>query len=122
MWLPLIILWAIPAGLVFLIWHRTAHGSLPLKQSERRLLFSRKSRIELTPWVLIQFGLLGSIFFAAGLIEGVVLPNLGTIWSVLAGLISGTAALLTAAVVIRFAPKSRSRSTRFNETREPLFD
>ena len=123
MWLPLITLWTVPIGLVVLVWYRMARGSRPLRPAEWRILFGGKSRIELTPWVALQFAVLGTIFFAAGLVEGLIVPNLGATWSVLVGLITGATAVLTMAIVIRFAARSQSHAARrFNETREPVFD
>jgi hypothetical protein len=123
MWLPLITLWIVPLGLVVLVWYRMARGSRPLRPAEWRLLFGGKSRIELTPWVALQFAVLGTIFFAAGLLEGVILPNLAATWSVSVGLITGLSAVLTMAIVIRFAGRSQSHSPRrLNEAREPVFD
>jgi hypothetical protein len=116
-------LWTVPVGLVALAWYRMTTGSRPLRPAEWRILFGGKSRIELTPWVAFQFAVLGTIFFAAGLIGGVILPNLGAFWSILGGLITGTAAVLMMAIVIRFAPRSRASLTRrLKQTREPLFE
>jgi hypothetical protein len=123
MWLPVIMLWTVPVGLVALAWYRMTTGSRPFRPAEWRILFGRKNRIELTPWVALQFAIVGTVFFAVGLFEGVILPNLGATWSILAGLFTGTAAVLTMAIVIRFAARLQSHSgRRFNETREPVFD
>ena len=122
MWLPLITLWTVPAALVVLVWYRMARGSRSLRPAEWRILGGR-SRIELTPWVALQFAVLGTIFFAAGLIEGLIVPNLGATWSVVVGFITGATAVLTMAIVIRLAARSQSHAARrCNETREPVFD
>jgi hypothetical protein len=129
MWTMLFLLWLIPITLGVVVFARIMDGRAALNDYERQLFFDERRKTELGFWLLVKFALLAVAFFAAGLFQGVVLPNLSGFWLVTVPLLTGSTAILLLVLWLR-SPSSRSRrlrgggarmQTRFARLAESLF-
>jgi hypothetical protein len=102
MWLlNILLLWLAPLTLGLVVFNRIDSGTPALTYNERQLLFDDTKVSEITPWLATKFAALAVIFLLIGLVEGVILPNLGFIWMALILLLTGGVATLLVAVCLR---------------------
>lgn len=94
MWIILILLWLLPLSLGLVLSARVLGGLPAVSEHERRALF--RDRIDFKPslWSALAFAVFAVMFFFLGVLEGVVLVNIGSYWLVLMPLLTGLAALL----------------------------
>jgi hypothetical protein len=94
MWIILILLWLLPLSLGLVLSARVLGGLPAVSEQERRALF--RDRIDFKPslWSALAFAVFAVIFFLLGVLEGVVLVNIGSYWLVLVPLLTGLAVLL----------------------------
>ena len=114
MWTMLFFLWIIPIAVAVVGFARVLDGKAALKDNERRLLFDETKNAEFGIWLGVKLGLLAAVFFTAALIQGILLPNLGSFWLVTGPLLTGSAAILLLGLLLR-RPASR-RSPRLRES------
>jgi hypothetical protein len=101
MWIMLLLLWLPPLALGLIVLKRAADGTRALKKNERELFFDETLDTELSPWMGVKFAALAVGFFIGGLVQGVILPNLGVFWILATPLLSGGAAILLLALWLR---------------------
>jgi len=82
MWKLLLSLWSIPLLLGAVLLMRTIDGVPLIKRDERRLWLGRSKNIKLSLWMGIKFALIVVVLFFAGLVEGIILPNLNVFFQV----------------------------------------
>jgi hypothetical protein len=94
MWIILILLWLLPLSLGLVLCARVLGGLPAVSEHEWRALF--RDRIDFKPslWSALGFAVFAVMFFLLGVLEGVVLVNVGSYWLVLVPLLTGLAALL----------------------------
>ncbi|MGH7854825.1 MAG: hypothetical protein ACREP3_15365 [Candidatus Binatia bacterium] len=109
MWTMLFLLWIIPIAIGVLAFARAVDGMPALKNKERELLFDETKTTELGFWLGLTFAVLAVAFFGLGLIQGIILPNLGSFWFVTVPLMTGGAAILLLALWLRSAPPHSRR-------------
>jgi hypothetical protein len=102
MWvINVLLLWLAPLTLGLLVFNRMDRGAAALTDIEHELLFDETQVSQVTPWLGIKFAALAGVFFVIGLLEGVILPNLGFIWNALSALLTGSAIILLVALWLR---------------------
>jgi hypothetical protein len=94
MWKLLLSLWSVPLLLGIVVLMRSINGAPPIKKDERRLWLGRSKDIRLSLWMGIKFALIAIVLFIAGLVEGVVLPNVNIFFQVLVPILTTTGAIL----------------------------
>jgi len=101
MWIMLFLLWVIPITIAILAWARVMDGMPALKDNERELFFDETKEAEFGPWLALTFSALAVVFFILGLVQGIILPNLSSLWFVIVPLLTGSAAILILALWLR---------------------
>ena len=82
MWKLLLSLWAVPLLLAIVVLMRRINGVPLIKKDERRLWLGRSKVIRLSLWMGIKFALIAMVLFFAGLVEGIILPNLNVFFQI----------------------------------------
>ena len=101
MWIILILLWLLPVALGIVIAARVLGGLPPVNQAEWRALFRNTKEFKLSIWTALTFTTLMPVFFFIGILEALILPNIGSYWLVLVPLLTGLAAMLLVIVCLR---------------------
>jgi hypothetical protein len=101
MWIILILIWLAPLSLGLVIAARVLGGLPAVSENEWRALFRDKSDFKLSLSMALSFTIFALMFFFVGVLEGVVLINLGSSWLVLVPLLTGLAALLLVLLWLR---------------------
>ena len=101
MWIMLLLLWLAPLALGLMVLKRAADGMPTLNRHERDLFFDETQKTELSPWLGFKFAALAVVFFIGGLVQGLILPNLGIFWMLAAPLLTGATAILFVALWLR---------------------
>jgi hypothetical protein len=91
MWKTLALLWLIPAAAGLVVFARVANGKPPISDDEL-WLFGGSEDIDLSHWLWVKVGALFVLFFGAGLLQSLVVINLGGLFLALP-LLTGAAAL-----------------------------
>ena len=94
MWKLLLSLWSVPLLLGIVVLMRRINGVPLIKKDERRLWLGRSKDIRLSLWMGIKFALIAIILFIAGLVEGIVLPNVNIFFQVLVPILTTAGAIL----------------------------
>ena len=94
MWIILVLLWLVPVSLGLVIAARVRGGLPAVSEDEWRALFRDRNDFKLSIWMGLTFAIFAVMFFFIGVVEGLVLINIGSYWLVLAPLLTGLAALL----------------------------
>jgi hypothetical protein len=113
MWIILILIWLAPLSLGLVIAARVLGGLPAVSENEWRALFRDKSDFKLSLSMALSFTIFALMFFFVGVLEGVVLINLGSSWLVLVPLLTGLAALLLVLLWLR-------TGTRETRSRRPI--
>jgi hypothetical protein len=92
MWKTIALLWLIPVATALLIAARVTNGRPAVNADERLWLLGDDEEIFLSPWLWIKFGALLVLFFTAGLLQALVVINLGG-WLMALPLLTGLAAM-----------------------------
>jgi hypothetical protein len=111
MWIILILIWLAPLSLGLVIAARVLGGLPAVSENEWRALFRDKSDFKLSLSMALSFTIFALMFFFVGVLEGVVLINLGSSWLVLVPLLTGLAALLLVLLWLRTGTRE-TRSCR----------
>ena len=93
MWIILILLWLAPITVALVIAARVLGGLPAISEDEWRTLFRDRSDFKLSLAMALSFLIFAVLFFFVGVVEGVVLINLGSFWLVQVPLFTGLAAL-----------------------------
>jgi hypothetical protein len=109
MWIMLLLLWSLPLAGAILILARLGDGSPALTDGEAKLLLGDEER-DWSPRLLVELVVIGLFFFMAGIFEGLVLPNFGVGWSIVAALLTGVAAIAVVSYRLRSARPRRART------------
>ena len=94
MWKLLLSLWAVPLLLAIMVLMRRINGVPLIKKDERRLWLGRSKDIRLSLWMGIKFALIAIILFIAGLVEGIVLPNVNIFFQFLVPILTSAGVIL----------------------------
>ena len=94
MWIILILLWLLPLSLGLVLSARVLGGLPAVSEQEWRALFRDRNNFKPSLWSLLAFAVFAVMFFLIGVLEGVVLVNIGSYWLVFVPLLTGLAALL----------------------------
>jgi hypothetical protein len=111
MWIILILLWLLPVSLGLLIAARVLGGLPAVSEHEWRALFRDRIDFKLSIVMVLAFTILSIMFFFVGVLEGLVLINIGSSWLVLVPLFTGLAELLLVLFWLRMGPR-QTRSGR----------
>jgi hypothetical protein len=101
MWITLVLLWLVPVSLGVVIAARVLGGLPAVSEDEWRLLFRDRKDFKLSIWMGLTFTIFAVMFFFIGVLEGLVLINIGSYWLVLVPLLTGFAALLLVLLWLR---------------------
>jgi hypothetical protein len=101
MWIILILLWLVPLSLGLVIAARVLGGLPAVSEDEWSTVFRNKSDFEPSLWMALAFAVFAVMFFALGVLESLVLINIGSYWLVLVPLLTGLAALLLVLFLLR---------------------
>jgi hypothetical protein len=112
MWKIIVFLWSAPLAFALLIVARVAAGSPAVREREWRLLFGGHKEMTVSLWMGLQFAALAVLFFIMGLVEGLVLINIGGTWLVMVPLVTGLGATLLVAQWIRWGSRENRISRR----------
>ncbi len=104
MWTMLFLLWIVPVALGVFGYARVTDGMPAIKDNERRWLFDETKETELGFWLGLTFAALAVVFFALGLVQGLILPNLSAFWFLIAPLLTGSAIVLLLGFWLRSVP------------------
>lgn len=101
MWIILILLWLAPVSLALVIAARVLGGLPAVSQDEWHALFPDRSDFKLSLATALSFTVFALMFFFFGVLQGIVLINIGPFWLVLVPLLTGFAALLLVLLWLR---------------------
>lgn len=94
MWKLLLSLWSVPLLLGIVVLMRRTNGVPLIKKDERRLWLGRSKDIRLSLWMGIKFALIGIVLFIAGLVEGIILPNVNIFFQILVPILTSAGVIL----------------------------
>ena len=101
MWIILILLWLAPVTLALVIAARVLGGLPAVSQDEWYALFRDRSEFKLSLAMVLSFTIFAILFFFLGVLQGIVLINIGSFWLVLVPLLTGFAALVLVLMWLR---------------------
>ena len=101
MWIILILLWLLPVGLGVVIAARVLGGLPAVSEDEWSALFPERSDFNLSLAMVLSFIIFSMMFFFFGVLQGIVLINIGSFWLVLVPLLTGFAALVLVLLWLR---------------------
>jgi hypothetical protein len=113
MWTIILLLWLIPIALGIVMLVRVGDGTPAITEKERRLFFGKAEEMTLSLWVGLKFAVISVLFFCVGLVEGLVLINLGPVLLLLVPLLTALGAILLLLQLVR----SASSETQSSEQR-----
>ncbi len=105
MWIILILLWVLPVSLGLVIAARLLSGLPAVSREEWRALFRDRSDFKLSFLMGLLFTIFAVMFFFVGVLQGVVLINVGSLWFLLVPLFTGLAALLLILLWLRIGAR-----------------
>lgn len=111
MWIILILLWLAPVTLSLVVIARVLGGLPAVSRDEWYALFRDSNEFNLSFSMVLSFTFVAILFFFLGVLQGIVLINIGSFWLVLVPLLTGFAALLLVLVWLRMGARN-SRSDR----------
>jgi hypothetical protein len=101
MWIILLLLWLVPLTLALVVAARVLGGLPAMSQDEWHALFPDTSDFKLSLATVLSFTIFALMFFFFGVLQGIVLINIGSFWLVLVPLLTGFAALLLVLLWLR---------------------
>ena len=105
MWIILILLWVLPVSLGLVIAARLLGGLPAVSRDEWRALFRDTGDFKLSLLMGLSFTIFAVMFFFVGVLQGVVLINVGSLWLLLVPLFTGLAALLLILLWLRIGAR-----------------
>ena len=78
MWIILILLWVLPVSLGIVIAARVLGGLPAVTREEWRALFRDRKDFKVSIWMGLTFTIVAMIFFFVGVLQGLVLTNIGS--------------------------------------------
>jgi hypothetical protein len=105
----LFLLWVIPIAVGMVAFARIKDGMPGLKDTERKLLFDETKETEIGVSLALTFGALAVVFFTLGVVQGIILPNLGLFWFSIVPLLTSGAAILVLGLWLRSVPRYSRR-------------
>ena len=108
MWIILVLLWLLPVSLGLVIAARLLGGLPAVNEDEWRALFRDRNDFKLSLTMVLSFTTIAVMFFFFGVLQGVVLINIGSLWLLLVPLLTGLVALL----LVLFWLRTGARETR----------
>lgn len=103
MWTIILLLWLIPIALGIVMLVRVGDGAPAITEKERRLFFGEAEEMTLSLWVGLKFAVISVLFFCVGLVQGLVLINLGPVLLLLVPLLTALGAILLLLQLVRSA-------------------
>lgn len=116
MWTIILLLWLIPIALGIVMLVRAGDGAPAITEKERRLFFGEAEEMTLSLWVGLKFAVISVLFFCVGLVQGLVLINLGPVLLLLVPLLTALGAILLLLQLVRSA-SSEERVSQQNLAR-----
>jgi hypothetical protein len=110
MWIMLIVLWILPGSLGLVRAARLLGGLPAVSRDEWRALFRDRSDFKLSLLMGLSFTIFAVMFFFVGVLQGIVLINVGSLWLLLVPLFTGLAALMLILLWLRIG----ARETRMH--------
>jgi hypothetical protein len=101
MWIILILLWLAPVSLALVIAARVRGGLPAVTQDEWTALFRDRREFNLSLAMVLSFTIVAILFFFLGILQGIVLINIGSFWMVLVPLLTGFLALVLVLLWLR---------------------
>jgi hypothetical protein len=101
MWIILILLWLAPVSLALVIAARVRGGLPAVTQDEWTALFRDRREFKLSLAMVLSFTIVAILFFFLGILQGIVLINIGSFWMVLVPLLTGFLALVLVLLWLR---------------------
>jgi hypothetical protein len=105
MWIILILLWLVPLSLGLVIAARMLGGLPAVSEGEWRALFRNRSDFKLSLLMGLSFTIFAVVFFFVGVLQGVVLINVGSLWLLMVPLLTGLAALALIVLWLRIGAR-----------------
>ena len=124
MWKLLLSLWSVPLLLAIVVLMRRIDGVPLIKKDERRLWLGRSKDIKLSLWMGIKFALIAVVLFIAGLVEGIVLPNVNIFFQVLVPILTTAGVILLLLGWLRWRvppPRALQRNAAHSPTADFFF-
>jgi hypothetical protein len=112
MWTIILLLWLIPIALGIVMLVRVGDGTPAITEKERRLFFGKSQQMTLSLWVGLKFAVISVVFFCVGLVEGLVLINLGPVLLLSVPLLTALGAILLLLQLVRAASSEQRVSHR----------
>ena len=112
MWKIIVLLWSIPLALGIMILIRIVSGTSAISDKEWRFLLGNSQDMTLSLWMGFKFGLVSILFFVIGVVEGLVLTDIGSVWLLLVPVVTGLGALLALVRWVRSAGQATPSSPR----------
>ncbi len=95
MWKIIVLLWSIPLAVGVVILIRKVRGTSAISDKESRFL-GNSQEMTLSLWMGFKFGLVSILFFVIGVVEGLILTDIGFVWLLSVPVVTGLGALLAA--------------------------
>jgi hypothetical protein len=92
-WKTLALLWLVPVAAGLVMFARVAQGRPALNDDERLWLIGESEQESISPSLWLKFTALSVLFFASGLLQGLIVINLGG-WLLAMPFLTGAAAVL----------------------------
>lgn len=121
MWKLLLSLWSVPLLLGIVVLRRRIDGVPLIKKDERRLWLGRSKDIRLSLWMGIKFVLIVIVLFIAGLVEGIILPNVNIFFQVLVPILTSAGVILLLLGWLRWRVPP-ARTLERNAAHSPMAD
>ena len=115
MWKVILLLWLIPAAAGLVISIRLARGMPPLAEHERVYFFGAGAEPSLSWWFGVKLALLAIVLFSVGLVHGLVVININSLWVMLAPLIT----TLTVMLILKWWLRSISVANSISQRHAP---
>lgn len=115
MWIILILLWLAPVTLGLIITARVLGGLPAVSRDEWYALFRDRNEFKLSLPMVLSFTFVAILFFFLGVLQGIVVINIGWFWLVLVPLLTGFAALLLVLAWLRVGARNSRIGRSFQE-------
>jgi hypothetical protein len=108
MWKMIVLLWLIPLVLGIVVLARIGRGERALRREEWKFLFGDSKEAQLSIWLGIKLAVLSVLLFFAGVFQGLVVVNLGFLWTMLVSFATALGLILILALWLRSASSEES--------------
>jgi hypothetical protein len=110
MWKVIFFLWSIPIALGLVMLIRVIRETPAITEHERQLFFGGDTEPHLSPWLGVKIALLSIVLFFAGVLQGLILINIGFPWIFLAPVGTALAVMFILSWWFRSAANKNART------------